>query len=355
MLFVPLPFVVALLLGLLFLRVHRREAGGRAFEALILVSIVQSVLSGLRWGYGVQAVMVVAPIGAAIVPPLAYAGVTALVKRNRRPLLQRLVLHGLPSALVALLLVSPWRGVIDLALIATFVGYAIAILLHLRPGADALRLAPFEGSVPAYRAILFAAFALLLSALVDVIVLLDFAWMTGNHVGQVIALGNLGLLIILSVAAAAASRSHTPLEAGESARSREMPPEESLPAGDSQQDAETLSAIQALMEGKRVYRDADLNLDRLARKLGIPARQISAAINRATGKNVSQYVNAHRITEACERLADTDRPVTEIMFEVGFQTKSNFNREFRRMTEMTPLQWREQSAAGSAAASSNAI
>ena len=112
---------------------------------------------------------------------------------------------------------------------------------------------------------------------------------------------------------------------------------------DTLQDAQTLAAVQALMKDKHAYRDVDLNLDRLARKLAIPARQISAAINRATGKNVSQYVNEYRIAEACTLLAETEKPVTEIMFDVGFQTKSNFNREFRRITDTTPLEWRDRS------------
>lgn len=100
--------------------------------------------------------------------------------------------------------------------------------------------------------------------------------------------------------------------------------------------------IQRLLQEKAFYRDSDLTLDRLARRVCIPARQISIAINEATGKNVSQYVNAFRITEACNLLSETKKPVTEIMFEVGFQTKSNFNREFRCSTGMTPLEWRKK-------------
>lgn len=333
--FVPLPFVVAILLLVLFAAVVRRDDGARAnrpFVALILLSVFQSLLSGLRWGYGVQEVMYLAPVGAAIVPPLAYAGVTALVRRSGRPLLQRLALHAVP-ALAVIALMAAWREAIDAALVLIAVGYAVAILLLMRPGADALRLAPFEGAAPAYRAILFAALALLFSAAVDTFVSLDLAWMHGAYTRPVISIGNLAALIILSVAAAAASKSHTPVEAEDIG---------SVP--DLAEDRETIAAVEALMQTKRVYRDADLNLDRLARKLGIPARQISAAINRATGKNVSQYVNEHRITEACGLLAETEKPVTEIMFEVGFQTKSNFNREFRRVTEMTPLEWRETRA-----------
>ncbi len=32
----------------------------------------------------------------------------------------------------------------------------------------------------------------------------------------------------------------------------------------------------------------------------------------------------------------------EVMYAVSFQTKSNFNREFRWVTEITPLEWRKK-------------
>ncbi|WP_026614652.1 helix-turn-helix domain-containing protein [Ensifer aridi] len=333
MLFVPLPFVVAILLLVLFAAVARRDdeaPRNLPFLALILVSVLQSLLSGLRWGYGMQGVMFIAPIGAAIVPPLAYCGVSRLMRTSRLATLLRIGLHGAP-AVVIVLLVALWRDAIDVALVLIFVGYAVAILLLMRPGTDALRLATFENAVPAYRAILFAAFALLLSAALDTFVFLDLAWTQGRYALVMITVGNLAALIILSIAGAVASRSRTPLEVVEP-----------TPEPDVAEDKETMIAIQRLMETRRIYRDMDLNLDRLARKAGIPTRQISAAINRTTAKNVSQYVNEFRIAEACRLLAETEKSVTEIMFEVGFQTKSNFNREFRRVTDMAPLQWREK-------------
>lgn len=333
MLFVPLPFLVSVLLLILLVTILRRdddEPANRPFLALILVSAFLSLLSGLRWGYGVHGVMYFAPVGAATVPPLAYAGVAELVRKNHKPLLLRLGLNAVPALLIVGLL-AVWRDAIDVALLLIFVSYAVAILLLMRTGTDALRLAPFEGAAPAYRAILFAALALLLTAAVDTFVFLDLAWAQGDYARPIITVGNLASLIILSIAAATASRSHTPTETVDAGPTPEVA-----------DDKETIAAVQALMVTRRVYRDVDLNLDRLARKLGIPARQISVAINRARGKNVSQYVNEHRITEACALLVDTDKPVTEIMFDVGFQTKSNFNREFRRVTEMTPLEWRER-------------
>lgn len=340
--FVPLPFVVAVLLIVLFAAAVQRgdeRPPNRPFLALILVCAFLSVLSGLRWGYGVRGtIMSLAPIGASLVAPLAYAGVTELVRRSPAPLAHRLAFHAAPTLIIIVLLVT-WHDAVDLALVLNFIAYAVAILLLMRPGTDALRLAPFEEAAPAFRAILFAAFTLLLSAAIDAFVFFDLTWMRGEHAPPVIAIGNLASLVILSIAASAASRSHPTIEASGAADVAMRP--------SMSDDKETLEAVEALMMEKHVYHDVDLNLDRLARKLCMPARQISTAINRATGKNVSQYVNEYRIAEACSLLVDTDKPVTEIMFEVGFQTKSNFNREFRRITEMSPMEWRERKTATS--------
>ncbi len=354
MLFVPNQFVVAILLLVLFASVVRRDDEARPnvpFLALILLGAVLSLLTGLRWGYGVKGVIYIAPVVAASVAPLAYLGVSSLVGSHARSRGARLGLHAIPSVAIVVLLLT-WHAVIDLALVTIFVAYAVAILLLIRRGPDALRLAPFEGAGPAYRAIVFAAFALLLSAAVDTFVFLDLEWFDGAHALTVISMANVAALAILAVAAAYASRSHAPVEVAsveEVAATGARPVEaDEAPSAegpvDATEDAATLAAVQALMDGKLIYRDVDLNLNRLARKLGIPTRKISAAINREKGQNVSQYVNSYRIAEACHLLAGTQKAVTEIMFEVGFQTKSNFNREFRRVTDMTPLEWRERKA-----------
>jgi AraC-like DNA-binding protein len=332
MLFIPLPFVVAILLLILFVTVVRRDDDAPPnvpFLALILVAVLQSILLGLRWGYAVNGVGRILPVVAAIVPPLVYAGVSGLVRKSDLSTVLRIGLHLIPAVGIVLLIVL-WRDAIDIAIALIFVGYAMAVLLLMRSGADALRLAPFENAGPAYRAILFAASALLLSAAMDIFVFLDFAWTRGARTPLLVTIANLAVLAVLSIAVATASRRGMPAQTIETTPKLEMV-----------EDKETVAAIQALMETKRVYRDVDLNLDRLARKTGIPARQISAAINRATGKNVSQYVNDYRIAGACSLLTDTEKPVTEIMFDVGFLTKSNFNREFRRVTERTPLEWRQ--------------
>ena len=346
MLFIPFPFAAAMVLLMLFAGSLRRSGGeGRniPFLALILLAAVQSMLIGLRWGYGITAIMHVLPVTAALVPPLAYCGVARLVRRSTLSHFQRLALHSAPAVLVALMLaVLPMA--IDVTLVAIFLGYAAAILRLMRQGTDALRLAAFEDASRAHEAILFAAAGLILSALVDIYLALDFVWLDGRHALGVITGGNIGVLIVLAIAASAASR--TPVESSTADRGLpdESPaPEAAEPAADSAAaDRDVMASIEALMQARTLYRDANLTLDRLARRAGIPARQISGAINRTTGKNVSQYVNEFRIAEACQLLQSTDKPVTAIMFEAGFQTKSNFNREFRRVTGLSPVEWRQQ-------------
>ncbi len=51
-------------------------------------------------------------------------------------------------------------------------------------------------------------------------------------------------------------------------------------------------------------------------------------------------MNEYRIAEARRLLRETDLAVTQVMLEAGFQTKSNFNREFLRATGKTPSDFR---------------
>jgi AraC-like DNA-binding protein len=97
-----------------------------------------------------------------------------------------------------------------------------------------------------------------------------------------------------------------------------------------------------LMQSRQLYRDPDLNLGRIARKMNLPARRVSVAVNRVHGMSVSQYVNDFRIRAACGMLTDTDEPVTRLMFDCGFISKSNFNREFLRVTGTSPTEYRRR-------------
>ena len=170
--------------------------------------------------------------------------------------------------------------------------------------------------------------------LFDLAILLDFEWSKGANAALIVSNANLlGLLLIgLTAIVAARARAALPPAASDAAQA----------SSSADQDRDVLDRIEQLLVARKLFRDENLTLSRLARRAGVPARQISGAVNRLARKNVSQYINDFRIAEACRLLEGTDISVTAAMFEAGFQTRSNFNREFRRVTSLSPASWRDR-------------
>ncbi len=95
-----------------------------------------------------------------------------------------------------------------------------------------------------------------------------------------------------------------------------------------------------MVVAQRPFLDPDLTLSRLSRKLAVPAKHLSAAINRVKNENVSRYINRLRIDHACQLIGE-GKSVTDAMLSSGFNTKSNFNREFLRVKGESPRKWLE--------------
>lgn len=347
---IPLPFVVSLLLVLLLARlVAQREPTLRPAVVFVGACAALTVIVGLRWSFDARVLRFLQPIVASTLPPIAWACFSELSGAGRAG---RRWVHALPVGVVAALSASwpLWQPPIDLVLAAVFFGYGFALLRIGSAGADGLPAARLSDTPRAQRATLVAGAMLVGSGAVDVLVAGDFGLYQGAHAATIVGLTNLLALPLIAYAVVIAGRSVAapevlaPLPDGAAEAAPPDPPPETRTSD----DAEIVAAVDALMRTKRLYRDPDLSLDRLARRAGIPARQISTAINRVFGRNVSQVLNEYRIEEAKRLLASSDLPVTAILFDVGFQTKSNFNREFLRVTGMTPSDYRRSSARPSA-------
>ncbi len=88
-----------------------------------------------------------------------------------------------------------------------------------------------------------------------------------------------------------------------------------------------------------------ITLPQAARKLQVPARQLSNAVNQIYGKSFSTHLNDLRVEEAKRLLSlSTELSIIEVMHQAGFSTKSNFNKEFLRVTGMSPSAFREAHA-----------
>lgn len=80
----------------------------------------------------------------------------------------------------------------------------------------------------------------------------------------------------------------------------------------------------------------------VAAALGISTSYLARLFSKRLHMNFNEYVNRMRVQAAQELLSSTDRPVTEVMLEVGFESQSTFNRVFRDAHGISPRQYRQQ-------------
>jgi AraC-like DNA-binding protein len=84
----------------------------------------------------------------------------------------------------------------------------------------------------------------------------------------------------------------------------------------------------------------ELSLSKVAKAASISRNHLSERFKQVTGINFVEYVARTRFEKACELLADGDLRISEIAFEVGFQSLSQFNRVFKRLSGKSPTAYR---------------
>jgi transcriptional regulator GlxA family with amidase domain len=111
-------------------------------------------------------------------------------------------------------------------------------------------------------------------------------------------------------------------------------------------NAASAAELERLLEHMRVnapFVDANLSVKKLARQISMPARDLSVLINNGLGQSFFEFVNAYRIDRAAEILGDHTRnqtSVLDVLYEVGFNSKSSFNTAFKRRLGHTPSAYR---------------
>lgn len=101
--------------------------------------------------------------------------------------------------------------------------------------------------------------------------------------------------------------------------------------------------ISSYMDEKQPYLDPDITLPKLADQLEVPAHQLSQVINEIYKRNFFDFINNYRVEEVKRKIKDEEfknYSLLAIAFDSGFNSKSAFNRVFKKMTTMTPSQYR---------------
>jgi len=112
-----------------------------------------------------------------------------------------------------------------------------------------------------------------------------------------------------------------------------------------EEEREELERIKTYMQSSRAFTNAELSLTELASVLDISPRKLSYLINGFLDQNFVGFVNQYRIEMAQDRLmhsSEKGETILEIMYEVGFNSKSSFNTLFKQYTGLTPSDFKKK-------------
>jgi AraC-like DNA-binding protein len=108
-----------------------------------------------------------------------------------------------------------------------------------------------------------------------------------------------------------------------------------------QQNAEPPTITRA-KEFIAAHQDEPLSLGAVAKAVNTSSFYFCKLFKKATGLNFTDYVSRVRIERAKNLLLNPNARVSEVAYEVGFQSLTHFNRVFRKVVGESPTEFREQ-------------
>lgn len=100
--------------------------------------------------------------------------------------------------------------------------------------------------------------------------------------------------------------------------------------------------VKAHVSNNKSYLDPNLTLFKLAEELGLSSNQLSQIINQNTNENFFVFINAFRVNEVIRQLNEGEHQklnLLAIALAAGFNSKSSFNRSFKKIKGLTPTQF----------------
>ena len=107
---------------------------------------------------------------------------------------------------------------------------------------------------------------------------------------------------------------------------------------------EELSKLRNYMTAEKPFLNPMLTIQDVSQAIGIPVRELSVLINHNLGQHFYDFVNTYRIENAMQILKDGSKSkvtILEILYDVGFNSKSSFNTAFKKHTGNTPTAYRK--------------
>ncbi|WP_298761859.1 AraC family transcriptional regulator [uncultured Psychroserpens sp.] len=111
------------------------------------------------------------------------------------------------------------------------------------------------------------------------------------------------------------------------------------------EDASKINVLKVFMEEKKPFLNSELTINILADQLDMAVNELSELINQKLKKNFYEFITDYRIEEAesiFKNPNNSQLTVLEVMYDVGYNSKSSFNTSFKKKTGMTPTQYKSQ-------------
>lgn len=108
-----------------------------------------------------------------------------------------------------------------------------------------------------------------------------------------------------------------------------------------QKDHEDKKVIEAQKFIENNYEET-IRVDDLAKKLAVSRRTLERRFKKATSNTVTEYVQRVKVEAAKKDLEISKKNVSEVMYDVGYSDTKSFRNLFRRITGLTPLEYRNK-------------
>lgn len=106
-----------------------------------------------------------------------------------------------------------------------------------------------------------------------------------------------------------------------------------------------IEKIEHFMKEKEPFMDSTISIASLSESLEMETKELSFIINQELRTHFFDFINTYRINKAKELLADSSKDqltVSEIMYDVGFNSKSSFFTYFKKSENQTPTEFRKK-------------
>jgi len=89
----------------------------------------------------------------------------------------------------------------------------------------------------------------------------------------------------------------------------------------------------------------DISLEDISKIANLTPTAFCRLFKQRTNRHFVEYLNEVRISNACRFLLETNLNVSEIAFQCGYKTLSNFNKIFKKTTALSPKEYRQKTEA----------